>query len=60
LLSRLKQNMAIVFVTHRFHTIKFSDQIYIIENGIVHDFGRHAELMVNDNLYSRYVNDLIL
>jgi ABC-type bacteriocin/lantibiotic exporter with double-glycine peptidase domain len=60
LISRLKHNMAVIFITHRLQTIKFADRIYIIENGTIQDFGNHPDLMIRDNFYSRSLNDLLV
>lgn len=61
LLQKLKQQMAIVFITHRLHVLKsFCDRIYILENGTISDYGNHDHLMQSKNLYSRYWEDLTL
>ena len=60
LLQKLKREMAIIFVTHKFHILKsFGDNIFIVENGKVTDFGSHSDLLESDNLYSLYWKDLV-
>jgi ATP-binding cassette, subfamily C, bacteriocin exporter len=60
LLMKLKKNMAIIFITHRLHVLKnFCDRIYIIENGATSTFGNHESLLLSENLYSTYWNDLV-
>jgi ATP-binding cassette subfamily B protein len=60
LLNNLKKSMAIIFITHRLHVLKsFCDRIYILENGETVYSGNHDTLLLTDNLYSQYWNDLI-
>ncbi len=60
LLSKIKPNMGIIFITHRLHVLKqFSDIIYIIKNGVIENHGSHSTLMKSKNMYSHYLMDLI-
>jgi ABC-type bacteriocin/lantibiotic exporter with double-glycine peptidase domain len=60
LLTRLKSSMGIIFITHRLHVLKsFCDRIYILENGETSVSGNHDTLLLSDNLYSKYWNDLV-
>lgn len=60
LLQRLKNEMAIIFITHRLHVLKsFCDRIYIMENGTILNYGNHGQLLQTKNLYSNYWNDLV-
>ena len=55
LLSTLKSETAILFVSHRLHILKnISDRIYLFEKGMIHSFGTHEELMRTNNFYSEY------
>lgn len=55
ILSELKRDHIIVFVTHRLETAKLlSDQIVVMENGHITALGTHEELMNTDNFYSEY------
>lgn len=59
LLQRLKTQMAIVMITHRLHVLKaFCDRIYLMSNGGLLMQGSHEELLLTDNLYSRYWADM--
>lgn len=59
LLSRLKKDIAIIFITHRLHTLKsVCDRIYVINNGTVSVSGNHHDLLQSENLYSLYWQDL--
>lgn len=60
LLQQLKNEMAIIFITHRLHVLKsFCDRIYILENGTIINYGNHGQLLQTKNLYSNYWNDLV-
>ena len=55
LLNKLKTHTAILFVSHRLHSLKnIADRIYIFENGIVSHSGTHEQLMKSENFYSEY------
>lgn len=59
LLQKIKKDAAIMFITHRLHVLKsFCDRIYILENGLVTSQGDHQNLLLTNNLYSRYWADL--
>jgi ATP-binding cassette subfamily B protein len=59
LLSKIKTEMGIIFITHRLHVLKhFCDRIYIIENGTTSRNGTHETLLETKNIYSQYWNDL--
>jgi ATP-binding cassette subfamily B protein len=60
LLTQLKSSMGIIFITHRLHVLKsFCDRIYILQNGETSVSGNHDTLLLSDNLYSKYWNDLV-
>jgi ABC-type bacteriocin/lantibiotic exporter with double-glycine peptidase domain len=53
LLEKIKPNCAILFISHRLHTLKkTSDIIYILENKTISNTGSHKELMTTTNFYS--------
>ena len=55
LLSKLKNEVAILFISHRLHTLKNNaDYIYILENGIISSKGNHQDLLKTINFYSAY------
>ena len=43
----------ILFVSHRFSTVRQADWIYVMENGAVAEQGAHEELMGRAGLYAR-------
>ncbi len=60
LLQHLKNEMGIIFITHRLHVLKsFCDKIYIVENGTIINHGNHNQLLSSKNLYSSYWRDLV-
>ena len=59
LLQRLKPQIAILFVSHRLHTIRhIADRIFIIDQGIVTHSGTHEELLSTNNFYSNFWGQL--
>ncbi|MBE9460760.1 ATP-binding cassette domain-containing protein [Dyadobacter sp. UP-52] len=59
LLNSLKTDIAILYVSHRLHTLaNFCDRIYILEEGNLVISGSHDELLETDNMYSRFWKDL--
>jgi ATP-binding cassette subfamily B protein len=60
LLLKLKTDIAVFYISHRFHVLKnISDNIYIINNGEIQTSGTHENLLKGKNLYSEYWKDLI-
>ena len=61
LLNKLKQELSIVFISHRLHSLKhIADKIYIIENGNSNICGTHKQLLESNNFYSQFWKDLML
>ena len=55
LLSVLKNEIAVLFISHRLHTLKnTADRIYVLENGIITNTGNHQQLLETSNFYSDY------
>lgn len=55
LLNKLKPEMTIIFISHRINSLpKIADRIYVLENGIISDFGNHDKLMESKNFYSEF------
>ena len=60
LLKKLRKEMAIVFISHRLHVLKnVCDRIYILQEGVIANYGNHFELLQSSNLYSHYWFDLV-
>ena len=59
LISKLKQNMGVLFISHRLDTLKkCADTIYVLENGMISNSGSHQELLKTSNFYSEYYKSL--
>ena len=55
LLSNLKNEIAVLFISHRLHTLKNNaDRIYVLENGNISKEGNHKKLLETSNFYSDY------
>jgi len=59
LLNKLKPELSIIFISHRLHSLpKIADRIYVLENGIISNFGTHDKLMKTTNFYSQFWKDM--
>ncbi|MCF0058087.1 ATP-binding cassette domain-containing protein [Dyadobacter sp. CY356] len=55
LLNTLRADIAILYVSHRLHTLaNFCDRIYILDEGKLVTSGSHEILLETDNMYSRF------
>ncbi|WP_175653226.1 ABC transporter ATP-binding protein [Pseudomonas sp. Marseille-P9899] len=52
-LSRFAKGRTLLVIAHRLDTVKHADQIIVIANGVIHEQGRHAELIARKGLYAR-------
>jgi len=60
LLTKLKDEIAVLFISHRLHTLqKVADTIYVLENGVITHKGNHAELLKTDNFYSGFWKEFV-
>jgi ATP-binding cassette subfamily B protein len=60
LLARLRDQMAVIMVTHRVQSIKHADRIYTLENGAITISDSPQNLVQYDNLFSRAVQELCI
>jgi len=49
----LLHNRTSFVIAHRLSTVLASDQILVIENGIVAEFGKHEDLIIREGLYKQ-------
>ncbi|RZK59204.1 MAG: peptidase domain-containing ABC transporter [Pedobacter sp.] len=60
LLNQLKNEMAIVLITHKMQTAKIADRIYVIENGMITANGTPSKLLESNNFFSQLVADALV
>ena len=60
LLENLKNEMAILLITHKMQNAKISDRIYVIENGRITSNGTPKQLLESDNFFSQLVSDTVI
>ena len=51
--SELTEEKTVVFISHRFSTVRMADLIMVINGGRVTEMGPHEELLANGDLYAR-------
>jgi ATP-binding cassette subfamily B protein len=59
LLHKIRNEMAIIMVTHKPQTARIADRIYIIENGEIINSGSHKQLSTTNNIYNEAWMELI-
>jgi ATP-binding cassette subfamily B protein len=59
LLHKIRNEMAIILVTHKPQTARIADRIYIIENGEIINSGSHKQLSTTNNIYNEAWMELI-
>ena len=53
-LNKLTTNKTTIVIAHRLSTILNSDNIYVIDNGIIIDSGKHDDLLNNSKIYKNF------
>lgn len=59
LLHKIRNEMAIILVTHKPQTARIADRIYIIENGEIINSGSHKQLSTTNNIYNEAWMELV-
>ena len=60
LISKLKEQMGVLFISHRLETLKkYADTIYVLEKGLIVAKGNHHQLLQTPNFYSDYWKELM-
>lgn len=58
-LRNIQNEVGILFITHRLNILpSLGSTIYILNQGIISDKGKHEELITRENFYSNYWKDL--
>ena len=52
-LSRFAQGRTLLVIAHRLDTVMHADQILVVEDGMLREHGRHAELLSRQGRYAR-------
>ena len=47
----------LIIIAHKLKTIKDADYIYVVENGIIVEHGKHEQLIGNNSYYSKMYNN---
>lgn len=59
LLSMLKDKIAVIFISHRLHSLKnTADRIYVLEQGVILSKGSHKQLLESSNFYSEFWQEI--
>lgn len=53
-IAHLTEGRTTVAIAHRLHTVAHADRIYVIEDGVVAESGRHAELLRKSGRYASF------
>jgi ATP-binding cassette, subfamily B, bacterial MsbA len=53
-LNKLTVNKTTIVIAHRLSTILSSDNIYVVDNGTIVDFGKHDELLDKSKIYKNF------
>lgn len=52
IVNNLSKGKTIIFISHRFSTVRYADIIYVISDGKISESGSHNELMLKDGEYA--------
>jgi ATP-binding cassette subfamily B protein/ATP-binding cassette subfamily C protein len=55
-LKQTYKKKTLIFISHRFSTVRMADKIYVIENGEIIEQGKHEDLVLQKGTYAKYFN----
>lgn len=44
----------LIFISHRFSTVRIADHIYVLKGGRIVEQGKHQDLVIQNGIYSKY------
>jgi len=53
-LKKTYQEKTLIFISHRFSTVRMADYIYVLKNGGIIEQGNHQNLISQNNVYAKY------
>ena len=51
----LRKEKTIIMIAHRLKTVRHADQIFVIDNGKIVQYGTHQELIRANGIYKTFV-----
>ncbi|MFN4212634.1 MAG: ABC transporter ATP-binding protein [Microgenomates group bacterium] len=55
-LIKIYQKKTLIFISHRFSTVRKADKIFVLDKGKIIEEGDHSQLLKNDKLYAKFFN----
>lgn len=59
-LLQARQGRTTIVIAHRLSTIRTADVIYGVQDGVVHEYGTHDQLMKQDGIYHQLVTNQVV
>ncbi|MBI5123128.1 ABC transporter ATP-binding protein [Candidatus Roizmanbacteria bacterium] len=53
-LKKTYQNKTLIFISHRFSTVRIADHIYVLKSGQIVEQGKHQNLVSQNGTYAKY------
>lgn len=55
-IARISKGRTVIIIAHRLSTVEHADRIYVVDKGVVAEYGTHETLMEQDGVYTRLMN----
>lgn len=55
--NELTKDKTLIMIAHRLKTVRNADKIIVIDDGRIVEEGKHADLLKNNGIYSRFIKD---